>query len=358
MGNSSNKPPLTFALAAFNQERFIREAVESAFAQTYSPLEIILSDDCSEDRTFEIICEMAKAYRGPHRIVLNRNPVRRSIGGHINRIVEISQGELILSAAGDDVSLPERAQAVYEAWEASGRRATSIHSAIIQIDESGQPMDQIFKTDYHRTDHGIVEQKVTSVAYVQTLEPLIFGCTNAFSRQLFKVFGNLPDEVIHEDNSLAFRSVLAGQMVYVNRPLVKYRVHGGNVFIRARNRAADLKGLAQQEDRLRRDFRNRETMYRTFLLDLRKAKGLGLVEEVEFERTSKEAERRREGFSLMGQFLESGFFEKCRILPRLRLEGVNGAEFQQLVRRLIPRPLLLRIRLARNYVALRRRQTA
>src|SRR5712672_4304281 len=111
MQPEASKPLLTFALAALNQERFIREAVEAAFAQTYSPLEIILSDDCSEDRTFEIMCEMAKAYRGPHRIVLNRNPVRRSIGGHINRIMEVSQGELILAAAGDDISLPRRTQA-------------------------------------------------------------------------------------------------------------------------------------------------------------------------------------------------------------------------------------------------------
>src|SRR3954469_6326230 len=129
---STAKPLLTFALAALNQERFIREAVEAAFAQSYSPLEIILSDDCSEDRTFEIMCDMAKAYRGPHRIVLNRNPLRRCIGGPINRIMEVSQGELVLAAAGDDVSLPHRTQATYEAWEASDKKATSIHSKIIQ----------------------------------------------------------------------------------------------------------------------------------------------------------------------------------------------------------------------------------
>ena len=54
MSESFHKPLLTFAVGAYNQERFIREAVESAFAQTYSPLEIVLSDDCSRDRTFEI----------------------------------------------------------------------------------------------------------------------------------------------------------------------------------------------------------------------------------------------------------------------------------------------------------------
>jgi glycosyltransferase involved in cell wall biosynthesis len=352
MSASANKPLLTFAVAAFNQQRFIREAVQAALAQSYSPLEIILSDDCSEDRTFEIICQLAKEYRGPHRIVLNRNPVRRSIGGHINRIVEISRGELILAAAGDDISLPERTQAVYEAWEASGRQATSIHSAIIQVDEDGQTIDQVFKTEYDPTTNKPVAQKSTLPAYVQTLEPLIFGCAHAFSRNLFKVFGNLPDEVIHEDNALAFRSLLSGQILFINQSLVKYRIHQDNVFIQTQRRFADLKSLQRQEERMLRNFRNRETMYRTFRLDLEKARSLGLVEDLEFDRTFKEAAHRQERLSLMGKFLESGFFGRCRILSRLRREGLSGAEFQQLLHRLIPRPLLLRIRLARNYAAL------
>src|SRR5437867_2275570 len=102
MSAASERPLLTFGVAAFNQERFIEEAVRAAFAQTYSPLEIILSDDCSEDRTFDIMREMAAGYKGPHRVILNRNPKRRSIGGHVNRLVEVSKGELIITAAGDD----------------------------------------------------------------------------------------------------------------------------------------------------------------------------------------------------------------------------------------------------------------
>ena len=351
MSQYCDKPLLTLAVAALNQEQFIREAVQAAFGQTYSPLEIILSDDCSEDRTFEIMCDLAKSYLGPHRVVLNRNPVRRSIGGHVNTIVQISQGDLIITAAGDDVSLPNRAQALYEAWEASGRKATSVHSGIIQIDEQGQPIEQIFKPeDCARTK--AVEQATNPLSYVQTREPLIFGCANAFSRQLYELFGKLPDEVIHEDNSLAFRSVLAGRIIYVNQPLVKYRVHGSNVFIRTRKRYADLQSLQRQEDRVRRDFRNRETMYRSFAFDLQKAKTLGLLGTSEFDRATAEAERRRQKFALMGKFLESGFFNKCRILSKLRRDGVSGAEFQQLVHRLLPRPLLLRIRLARNYAPL------
>jgi|ERR1051326_371513 glycosyltransferase involved in cell wall biosynthesis len=343
---SAEKPLLTFAVAGFNQERFIREAVEAAFAQTYSPLEIILSDDCSDDRTFEIICEMAKAYRGPHRIVLNRNPVRRSIGGHINRILEVSQGELIMAAAGDDISLPHRAQATYEAWESSGRKATSIHSKIIQIDEDGKSTDEVFKSECAE-EARLVEQTVQPMEYVQTLEPLIFGCAHAFSRKLYNVFGNLPDDVIHEDNALGFRSILAGQLLFINQPLVKYRIHGNNVYIRTHKRRTDLKSLERQEDRVRRAYRYREIMYRTFQLDLKTARERALVGDVEFEQMTKEAARLQKRVSLMGEFLESGFFAKCKILSTLWREGLNRQERSDLFKRLPPRGLLLRFRLAR-----------
>lgn len=56
---------MTFALLAYNQEDYIREAVQGTFAQAYKSLEITLSDDCSSNRTYQIMQEMAGAYRGP-----------------------------------------------------------------------------------------------------------------------------------------------------------------------------------------------------------------------------------------------------------------------------------------------------
>jgi glycosyltransferase involved in cell wall biosynthesis len=66
--NPTDRSLVTFALFAYNQEKYIREAVEGALAQTYEPLEIILSDDCSSDRTFETMREMAATYDGPHQV--------------------------------------------------------------------------------------------------------------------------------------------------------------------------------------------------------------------------------------------------------------------------------------------------
>ncbi len=116
MSDPKMRPLLTFAIFAYNQESLVQEAVEAAFAQTYSPLEIILSDDFSQDRTFNIMKAVAAGYHGPHKIVLNRNPSNLGPATHVNRIVKLAQGELIVAASGDDVSLPDRTARIFEAW--------------------------------------------------------------------------------------------------------------------------------------------------------------------------------------------------------------------------------------------------
>jgi GT2 family glycosyltransferase len=46
---------VSFVVLAYNQQKFVAEAVRGALAQTYHPLEIVISDDCSTDGTFDVI---------------------------------------------------------------------------------------------------------------------------------------------------------------------------------------------------------------------------------------------------------------------------------------------------------------
>src|SRR5207302_28221 len=86
---TSEQPPVTVVLLSFNYERYIDEALSGLFAQTYQPLDIIVIDDCSSDRSAEII-EARLAQRGnpPNiRFVRNQqnmgNPIVPSIIGMI-----------------------------------------------------------------------------------------------------------------------------------------------------------------------------------------------------------------------------------------------------------------------------------
>ncbi|MFZ4525919.1 MAG: glycosyltransferase [Chlorobium sp.] len=202
----------------YNQEQYVREAIEGAFSQTYSPLEIVISDDCSTDGTFEIIREMCEHYDGLHTILINRNTENLGLIGHINTIPSLSSGELIVYAAGDDISLPHRTAAIVDRYIASGRTITSIHSPVYLIDIAGNR-------------EGI--KIPPAISYGMSLEDmaistaLIIGATHAFSRKLGDLFGGIRYGKSIEDLVMGFRSAVVGGLEYIPEPLVLYRYESG-----------------------------------------------------------------------------------------------------------------------------------
>ena len=88
-----HQPLVSMLLIAYRQPDTIARAIRAALAQTYSPLEIIASDDASDDATFEAMQAALAGYQGPHRIVLNRNSTNLGIGAHLSHLVGMSSGE-------------------------------------------------------------------------------------------------------------------------------------------------------------------------------------------------------------------------------------------------------------------------
>lgn len=218
---TDERPLVTFALIAYNQEKYIREAIKGAFLQTYEPLEIILSDDCSSDGTFAIMQQAATMYCGPHKIVLNRNDKNLHIGGHVNTVNRLATGELVIAAAGDDVSVPHRVRTLVEAWLESDKNAGVLHSACRTITAEGK---QFMEPDGYCPCLAALE---TAEQAART-NAFVIGATEAWNKDIFRRFGDLRLDLIHEDIALPFRSLLLGKtVVYVDQPLVTYRVGVG-----------------------------------------------------------------------------------------------------------------------------------
>lgn len=215
----SKQPTVTFALFAYNQEEYIREAVEAALSQTYSPLEIMLSDDCSSDRTFEIMQAMANEYRGPHTVVLNRNQRNLGIGNHANYIFKITRSDFIVMAAGDDISLPERTSLLMEAV-AVNFGAMGGGSAFIAIDKKG------CETARNTVQHGARCLEDDDDLRVITGRQ-ITGATAIWSRKLYNFFGPIREGVNYEDVIFTIRALTLGKVfLLADKPLVKYRLVG------------------------------------------------------------------------------------------------------------------------------------
>lgn len=207
---AESRPLVTLFVTAFNQEDMVRAAVEGALAQTYSPLEIILSDDCSADRTYEIMVGIAEGYSGPHEVRLNRNERNLGIVGHVNRMFELGSGELFVAAAGDDISFPDRVESLVDHWVAHDKKPDGLCSGFVAATgakENFVPGPTSLDAESH-CRKGLSD---------------LLGATAAWSRRLFERWGNLPEEGLVEDQVLTLRALLGGGIVCLQRPLVWLR---------------------------------------------------------------------------------------------------------------------------------------
>jgi len=252
-------PLVTFALFAYNQERYIEEALAGALAQTYRPLEVIFSDDCSTDRTFEIMNIRAALANQSICLKLNRNDENLGLASHINRVMCMANGELIVAAAGDDVSIPTRVAEIVEFYVAN-EKPDSIFSDYTEIDTSGNALPL-------QSEAAPCEQ--TILDFVES--PMVKGAAHAWTARLFQIFGPLHDSVMCEDQVLPFRAYFLNRPRYLNKKLVKYRKHDvtiapqeyyarhyGRQWSSQRQYLADLRLQGLENAKLSLDLRARE----------------------------------------------------------------------------------------------------
>ena len=92
-------------MGIFNCQDTLPEAIESIIHQTYRNWELIMCDDGSTDRTYEVAREYALKYPEIHVL---RNKENRGLNITLNRCLRKARGEYIARMDGDDVCAPDR----------------------------------------------------------------------------------------------------------------------------------------------------------------------------------------------------------------------------------------------------------
>ena len=166
--------------------------------------------------------QVAAAYRGPHRVVLRRNKINSGLANHVNAVIELSHGKVIIMAAGDDYSLPERCEISVNTLKRHPNATAVLLSANI-IDANGKI---------------IGERKFSrrkSSEYSQNISDLLsgmhdtFGATRAFRKEIFEKFGSFRNGCPTEDTPLLLRSLICGPNILSQQKGVHYRKHESNL---------------------------------------------------------------------------------------------------------------------------------
>jgi glycosyltransferase involved in cell wall biosynthesis len=210
-------PALSIVMPAYNVERFIDRAIDSVLAQTFSDFELVIVDDVSSDRTWDIIQERAAL---DTRIKPFRNVTNGGVGPTINRGIELSTAPLIGRLDADDMATPDRFEKQIALLEANphfavvGTFASHINENddVLSLSPTGPASEAEFEELRSRGE-----------------PTMVFGGSALFTRELFDKAGGFDPALVNaEDLDLFDRMSDYGPIVAVPEPLLLYRLHGNS----------------------------------------------------------------------------------------------------------------------------------
>ncbi len=133
MGNTYPNDIVSVIIPVFNSARFLRKTIDSVLEQTYSPLEIVIIDDSSNDDSPKIIEE----YQTRNANIISHR-LEQNSGAAVarNKGLEIAGGRFIAFLDSDDIWLPEKTEKQLR-FMRENRSAIS-YSSFQMIDENGR----------------------------------------------------------------------------------------------------------------------------------------------------------------------------------------------------------------------------
>lgn len=240
-------PLVTFALFAYNQAPYIRQAMEAALAQDYPNLEIIVSDDCSTDDTYSLMEQIAERHEGPHRLIVRRTEKNCGSLLHVADVAKIARGALLVLAAGDDVSKANRVSVLQEAWARTG--AWGLCSRYDRIDVDGRLLVEAERAAV-TVSHGFDRYFFPEDGPVQ----VVHGCTSAYDARVFDHLKLEPgDYILSEDGAMSVLLNLMGKdILHLEESLVMYRENPGSLTNNVGRRPLSWPEVARDEANIQR----------------------------------------------------------------------------------------------------------
>jgi glycosyltransferase involved in cell wall biosynthesis len=214
---------VSIALCTYNGAQFLNDQLESFLAQTRLPDELVVTDDCSTDKTIEAL--EAFAISAPFKVRIFRNDTNLGSTRNFERAISLCEGDVIFLSDQDDVWMPGKIERVAAEFEKSESLGFVFTDAEI-VDENLQPLH---KKLCDLTFNPALRHITTRDEMLRLLLPRNYctGATMAFRSSyrdlFFPVPANIP-EMIH-DAWIAFVIIAAADFKFVDDVLIKYRQH-------------------------------------------------------------------------------------------------------------------------------------
>ncbi|VVB88594.1 Glycosyltransferase AglE [uncultured archaeon] len=211
MGNS---PKVSVIMNCLNCEKYLHEAIDSVYSQTYKDWEIIFWDNNSIDKSAEI----AKGYDEKLRYFKGNETV--PLGMARNLAIKHARGEYIAFLDCDDIWLPQKLQKQIPLFENNHKIGLVYSNTIFFNQQTGKEWSLYKKGNKLK---GMVFRELLS-HYIFSMETVIISreCLNNQTEWFDERFNMI------EEAELFLRIAYKNEVDYVDEPLSKWRIHSEN----------------------------------------------------------------------------------------------------------------------------------
>lgn len=217
MRRSSPTPLVSVVLPTFNRLRFLRPAIESVYAQTFTDWELIVADDGSDPDTRQYLQTVANHPRV--RVVwLSHTGWPATVR---NAALLRAVGEYVAFFDSDDLWMAQKLERQIETLRARANCRWS-YTGFLRVDEYDRPLPEETERHWVPYEGDIFEQVVTGRAAIRT--PSVLA-----TRQLIAQAGGFDEAMLTAaDYDLWLRLALHSEVAIVDEPLLHVRLHDEN----------------------------------------------------------------------------------------------------------------------------------
>lgn len=206
-------PKVSVIMNCYNGEKYLREAMDSVFAQTFQDWEIVFWDNTSSDSSPQI----AKSY-GDAKVKYFRSPSLTNLGEARRNAVNVAQGEWVAFLDCDDIWYPEKLAVQMAALE--GTDYIFAYAGIREVTAEGVPM----RTVVPKYASGDVLEALLTQFDVNMVTPVIRRSFLVSHRINFE-----PEITASEEYNLFVRLAARGSVLVQTEILGDYRVYSGSL---------------------------------------------------------------------------------------------------------------------------------
>ena len=109
MNKVIESPLISVLLSVYNDDKNIKTSIDSILSQSYKNIELLVMDDCSTDKTYDILKDIKD-----RRLRIFRNKDNQGLTKSLNILIKKSKGQILARQDSDDISLPTRLEVQFE----------------------------------------------------------------------------------------------------------------------------------------------------------------------------------------------------------------------------------------------------